>query len=53
MLNLEYNKQSIEDFTTYFSDHHVDYQIDLKSVTAFARNSYLLYPSGSTLPHRL
>ena len=38
ILNLEYNEQSIKDFVTYFNQHHAYYDIDLKSVTAFAEN---------------
>ena len=44
ILDLEYNEQSIKDFVTYFNQHHAYYDIDLKSVTAFAEN-YDLYTS--------
>ena len=40
ILDLEYNEQSIKDFVTYFNQHHAYYDIDLKSVTAFAENYY-------------
>ena len=40
ILYLEYNEQSIKDFVTYFNQHHAYYDIDLKSVTAFAENYY-------------
>ena len=36
ILDLEYNEQSIKDFVTYFNQHRLYYDIDLKSVTAFA-----------------
>ena len=36
IFDLEYNEQSIKDFVTYFNQHRVYYDIDLKSVTAFA-----------------
>ena len=38
ILDLEYNEQSIKDFVTYFNQHHAYYDIDLKSVTDFAKN---------------
>ena len=38
ILDLKYNEQSIKDFITYFNQHHAYYDIDLKSVTAFAEN---------------
>ena len=41
ILDLEYNEQSIKDFATYFNQHFVYYDIDLKSITAFAENYYL------------
>ena len=38
ILDLEYNEQSIKDFVTYFNQHHVYYDRDLKNVTAFSEN---------------
>ena len=41
ILDLEYDEQSIKNFATYFNQHHAYYDINLKTVTAFAENYYL------------